>query len=201
MRSKYLTFILAFVAVFAFGLFIGYALKPSVDVRVADPADLEPTPPMYDPNNPAYEQLENDPVMRELGIIRDLKGYHPLGKIGPFVAHANPRTGDYLIGEDDGRQTVVMQQTADGRTDLTVIGKRQETSVSLIYDETTGRRVRAIFQTNDEGELSAPTKWIYYDNDGDGRFDTMVDCERRVAYEQRGLEWIPKRNDRANNGS
>jgi hypothetical protein len=198
MRSKYLTFILVLAAVFAFGLFIGYALKPSVDVRVCDPADLKPAPPMYDPNDPAYEQLENDPVvgpaLKELGVMRNLKGYQPLGKIGPFVAHVNLRTGDYLIGEEDGRQTVLMQETTDGHRKLTLVGRCQETWVSLTYDETTGKRIRAIFETNEEGGRSAPSKWIYYDDDADGRFDTMVDCEGRVAYEQKGLEWIAIRN-------
>jgi len=50
MNAKRLSVMLAFVAVLALGIVIGYALRPSVDVRVSDPGDLKPAPPMVDPD-------------------------------------------------------------------------------------------------------------------------------------------------------
>lgn len=190
MRWKRLIVMFAYVVVLVLGVAVGYALKPSVDVRVRGPAQVEGVAPMFDPNNPAYERLEAviGPFFHE--IVADLKDWQPVGTIGPFVVHVNPKTGGYLIGEDNARRTALMQETTDGETRLTLLGRCQEVSLTLTYDESTGKPVRTVFQANSEGGLLAPTKWVYMDEDGDGRFDAMVDCEAGVAYEQRGLVWI-----------
>jgi hypothetical protein len=188
MHRKNLSFLLAFVVVFVVGFAIGYAVKPSIDVRVCDQAQLRPVPPMFDPHNASLKQLAKTPVIGP--IVNGLKNWQPLGAIGSFAVYVNPNTGDYLIGEDNCRGAVLMQQIANGRTELSMLDKRQEIWVTLAYDNTTRKRIRSTFQANAEGGLLAPTKWVYADDNGDGRFDKMVDCEKGVGYEQKGLEWI-----------
>jgi hypothetical protein len=204
MRAKDLRLILAFVVVLALGLVVGYALKPSVEVRVCDPADLGPLPPLFDRNSPSYRKLENDPVIgpvfRELEIPKQLECWQPVARIGPFDVYVSPKTAGYIIGEDHGEKTTLMQETADGRTELTIYGPCHEICVTLTYDASTGKRIRSSFEAHAEGGLSAPLKWLYMDNDGDGRFDAMVDHGAGVAYEQKGLEWIEiRRQERTPN--
>ena len=89
MRWENLTLILGFVAVFVVGIAIGYALKPSVDVRVCDSAQLGPVPPMFDPNNATLKQLVNSPVV---------------GQRRPgFPKRSQPKTVFQPPGRRDGR--------------------------------------------------------------------------------------------------
>jgi len=179
---------LAFVAVLAMGLVIGYTLKPSVDVQVFDPADTELPPPLYDARDPAVQKLHDDPLLRE--IVNEGKRWRPLAKTGPLQLYCNPDIDGYMVGGSEGQFGLMWQETCGDKVELTIWGKRREVHVTLTYDRVTGKRIRSVFESNAEGGLLAPTKWIYHDNDGDGRFDHMVDCEAGVGYEQRGLQWV-----------
>lgn len=187
MRLKDMGLALAFVAVLVFGVIVGYQLKPSVDVRVPDPTKVEKVPTIEIPDD-TFKGLGHEEFLKS--VTDEVESLKPVGKIGPFSIYVNPKTNYYMISEDDGRSTTVIQYTKDGQTTLSLIGKRQEVSVDLHYDKTTGKRLRSIYQTNKDGGLTAPTKWIYYDNDGDGQFEEMVDSENGIAYKLKGLQWV-----------
>lgn len=182
------TLIVRLMAAFVAGVAIGYAAKPSIDVRLCEPAQLGSVRPMFDASNPTLKELTESPVIGP--VVSAIQNWQPVGRIGPFVIHVNKQSRGYLIAENDGRGAALMQETASGCTQLSLLGKCQEIWLTLTYDETSGQRIRSAFQANAAGGLLAPTRWVYYDDDGDGRFDTMVDCENGVAYEQRGLQWV-----------
>ena len=187
MQFKDLGLALAFIVVLASGFIAGYQLKPSVDVQVPDPAKVEDVPVLEIPDD-TFKGLGHEEFLKS--AADEIKSLKPVGKIGPFDVYVNPKTNSYMIGEDKGRSTTIVQDTKDGQTILSIIGKRQEVSVDLYYDKATGKRLRAIFQTNKDGGLTAPTKWIYYDNDADGQFEGMVDSENGIAYKLKGLQWV-----------
>lgn len=113
MRWMNLSRVMAFAVVLVVGVAVGYALKPTVDVRLCDPSQLGPAPPMFDPDNVTLKHLTNSPVVGP--VVSGLRGWQPLGTVGPFVIHVNPKTGGYVIGENNWRGAVLMQETKDGR--------------------------------------------------------------------------------------
>ena len=192
MMSKCLVFVLTFVFVLAFGIFIGYSLKPQVRVELYDPTGSIPA-------SNAWEQAFDRSALAKwasaatepAAYLTQLKKLRPLVEAGPFFVALNPANGDFWIQDRQENQPMAWRITLGDEILLLYNTIEPEVMVDIRYGVTDHKLHHAVYSV---GGLTQPLKYDYMDNDGDGLFDALIDCKEGMFYERNGLEWVKKRD-------
>lgn len=122
--------------------------------------------------------------------LRPLGNLIPLVEAGPFLMAFDPETQDYLIDNLREGQPILRQKTQNDETSCIFVAKRFGCFMEITYRKSTGKVLRIEYAM---GGITDTPQYTYRDEDGDGRFDTLIDYNAGVVYEQRGLEWVELR--------
>ena len=187
-KPLWLAGVCVLVFVFAFGVSIGYSLKPQVKVVAYDEAACSPgSPEFWNGTTDIIDDVrETSPDVAD--SLTRMKEMRPLVKAGPFEILWNSRNGDYLIYDLTAQQELVSQVTEHDGVHLGFNGRSGKASLCLTYDKDGKKVIDSMCYFGEESD-GGPT-YSYHDRDGDGRFDIMVDRRAGLRYEQKGLQWV-----------
>lgn len=186
--SKYLVFACAFVFVLAFGIFVGYSLKPQVKIELYDPTGSIPA------SNDWEQAFDRSSLAKSASTeakaaayLTQLKKLKPLVEAGPFFVAFNPANGDFWIQDCQRNQPIASQITLGAETLVMYKTIEPEVMTEITYGAKDRKLRHASYSV---GGLAQPLRYLYMDSDGDGRLDALLDVTTGVYYKQKGLEWV-----------